>query len=209
MNKLYGMLAAGVVIIIGVSAFALYNLKAPENAPPIREGSGQRQASDATTTMRISSDAFSEGSSIPLPYTCDGAGVSPEIAIDGVPADALSLVLIVTDPDIPQTVRDALPESAGGAYVHWIMFNIPASKTVIRSGETAGLFGMNSAGSAAYTPPCPPSQYEPARHRYIFTLYALDTLLPLSPGATRSDLLHAMGQHILETATLTGTYERH
>jgi hypothetical protein len=42
----------------------------------------------------------------------------------------------------------------------------------------------------------------------VFTLHALDATLGLTPGATREDLLQAMRGHVLEKATLTGTYSR-
>ncbi len=45
-------------------------------------------------------------------------------------------------------------------------------------------------------------------HRYFFKLYALDTMLDLTPGATKSDLLKAMEGHILDQAELMGKYSR-
>jgi phosphatidylethanolamine-binding protein (PEBP) family uncharacterized protein len=39
---------------------------------------------------------------------------------------------------------------------------------------------------------------------YVFTLYALDTTLPLPWGVTRFKVLTAMKDHVLGTAQLTG-----
>jgi len=53
-----------------------------------------------------------------------------------------------------------------------------------------------------YGGPCPPS----GTHRYFFTVYALDTALDLAAGATKSDVLSAASEHIVEVATLMGTF---
>ena len=63
---------------------------------------------------------------------------------------------------------------------------------------------MNSWGRSDYGGPCPPS----GTHRYFFRLYALDTPLGLSPGATADQLRKAMEGHILGLAELMGTYRR-
>jgi len=95
--------------------------------------------------MRISSPAFEDGASIPVQYTCDGQGMPPPLTVSDVPADAVSLKLVVTDPDAPQ-----------GTFTHWVVEDIAPT--------TASISGPG------YKPPCPPS----GTHRYIFTLTALD-----------------------------------
>jgi hypothetical protein len=52
----------------------------------------------------------------------------------------------------------------------------------------------------------PPEGHGP--HRYIFTLYALDSKLELKPGLSKKELLDAIDGHVLAETTLTGTYER-
>jgi Raf kinase inhibitor-like YbhB/YbcL family protein len=64
--------------------------------------------------------------------------------------------------------------------------------------------GSNDAGRIGYFGPCPPS----GTHRYVLTLYALDTVLNLKPGASQSQLEAAMKGHVIETAVLMGTYHR-
>lgn len=51
--------------------------------------------------LTLMSEAFDDGSGIPPQYTFDGENISPPLAWTGVPAAALSLVLIVDDPDAP------------------------------------------------------------------------------------------------------------
>jgi phosphatidylethanolamine-binding protein (PEBP) family uncharacterized protein len=45
-------------------------------------------------------------------------------------------------------------------------------------------------------------------HRYFFKIYALDTLLSLESGSTKSQLLAAMKGHILAEGQLMGKYKR-
>ncbi len=145
--------------------------------------------------MRISSSAFQDGGAIPKAYTCDGGGAHPPISISDVPAKAASLAMIVDDPDAPH-----------GTFVHWVIWNIPPKIGSIGEGEVpaGAVQGSSSAGTARWAPPCPPS----GTHRYVFTLYALDVVPNLNPGATKEALLSAMGGHIVEKAELVGRYGR-
>lgn len=153
--------------------------------------------------MKVSSPAFEEGDRIPEKYTCDGDDVSPLLSIDSVPQDAESLALIVDDPDAP-----------GGTFVHWVIWNIPAtfdriiedvpSQKTVPSLDNASQ-GTNDFNVIGYRGPCPPSG--PA-HRYRFQLYALNKSLDLSPGATKRNLQNAMENSTLAQDTLTGTYSR-
>jgi len=57
-----------------------------------------------------------------------------------------------------------------------------------------------------YDGPCPPWN-DSIAHHYVFTLYALDIpQLPVSGVFRAADALNAMRGHVLEEATLTGTY---
>jgi hypothetical protein len=153
-------------------------------------------------TLSITSGAFADGEHIPPVYTCDGDNMSPPLAIAGVPDGAQSLVLIMDDPDVPTAVR---PD---GMFVHWVLFNIPPDTAIIPAGESVGVAGLNTRGDNAYTGACPPPQYEPTQHRYMFKLYALDTTLDLSEGATKEDVESAMGEHVMAEAQLMGLYDR-
>ena len=57
-----------------------------------------------------------------------------------------------------------------------------------------------------YDGPCPPWN-DALRHRYVFTIYALDVeQLPVTGRFSGADLRQAMEGHILAQAQLTGTY---
>lgn len=153
--------------------------------------------------MKLSSPAFEEGASIPAHYTCDGERLlSPPLYIEGVPEEAKSLVLIMDDPDVPAEV---MPEKL---FTHWVLFDIPPDTEGIPEGMQVGHQGMNTRGDASYTGPCPPSQFDPAEHRYFFKLFALDTMLNLPPGSSREHIEEAMDGHVLERVELVGRYSR-
>ena len=151
--------------------------------------------------ISISSDAFNNGTSIPVEHTCDGEDRSPALSWDAVPAGAQSIALIVDDPDAP-----------GKTWVHWVIYNIPTSSTglpaAVPKNKTlydGSLQGTNDFGRIGYNGPCPPPGNP---HRYFFKVYALDTTLDLKSGATKSQLEAAMSGHILAQGEMVGKYGR-
>ncbi len=149
-------------------------------------------------SIQVSSPTFEDGGTIPPQNTCDGANTSPALKWSSVPQGAKSLALIVDDPDAPS-----------GDFVHWVLFNLPASQTSLPEGAgsstSQGVEGNNSFRKSGYNGPCPPKG--PA-HRYFFRLYALDTLLNLKAGATKSDVEKAMQGHVLAQGQTMGKYGR-
>lgn len=159
------------------------------------------QKTDSMFTL--SSSAFQDTDSIPVKYTCDvSAPVSPPLSISNAPEGTKSFVLIADDPDVP---KQLLPS---GVFDHWVLYNIPAETVSIPEGGSAGNPGLNGAGKDAYAAPCPPPQFEPSEHRYIFTLYAVDTTIEFFKEPTRADVEGAIQGHILDTAVLEGKYKR-
>jgi hypothetical protein len=153
-------------------------------------------------SFSLSSTAFAPNGLIPSRYTCDGEDLNPPLSIGGTPSDTLSLALIVEDPDVPRQLK---PD---GTFLHWLVYNIPPAVTEILEGTHIGAQGLNSSGTRGYIGPCPPPQYEPREHRYLFTLYALDTTLNLPEGATKAEVLAAMQDHVIAETHLTGLYRR-
>ena len=141
--------------------------------------------------MQLTSDLFQDTGFIPPAYTCKGPGTSPSLRIADIPAEAVSLALIMHDPDAPR-----------GDFVHWLVWNIAPATGFIEEGmvPAASRQGTNGFGNVGYGGPCPPS----GTHRYVFELYALDTLLDVPDGADRSTLETALAGHTVATARLTG-----
>ena len=193
-------MAAGILFVLFVAGgiYAL-NYLSPATSP----ANATIETSTSMGTFVLKSTAFANGGSIPSRYTCDGdATRSPPLTIWDPPKGTRSLVLIMDDPDVPKVVR---PDAV---FDHWVLFNISPGTTEIQEGGTIGTRGANSAGKNVYTGPCPPPQFQPPEHRYFFKLYALDTMLPLQAGASKSDVEKAMQGHVIESTELMGRYSR-
>ena len=122
--------------------------------------------------------------------------ISPSLTIGGIPAEAKSLTLIMDDPDAMGAV--------GKVWVHWVMWNIdPTTAEIVESTVPSGAVeGMTDFGEVRYGGPAPPDK----RHTYVFKLYALDSILDLSSKSTKADIENAISGHIVDQATLEGTY---
>lgn len=151
--------------------------------------------------FELSSTAFSQGETIPRDHTCDGLDRSPPLTWRDAPAGAASFALICDDPDAPV-----------GTWDHWVIWDIPGSAKSLPEGiptddelPDGARQGKNGWGTNGYRGPCPP-RGKP--HRYFFRLYALDAMLALAPGATKSQLHRAMEGHVLDEAELMGRYGR-
>jgi Raf kinase inhibitor-like YbhB/YbcL family protein len=153
--------------------------------------------------ISISSSAFAAGAAIPVKYSCKNpeAG-SPPLKWTGIPPSAKTLVLIIKDPDAPN-----------GTFIHWVVYNLPATLTGLPAHVPAteklsnGAFqGVNGTGHIGYKGPCPPSGSAP--HHYHFQLSALDTRLDLKPGASSDAVEQAASGHVKAKGELVGTFAR-
>jgi Raf kinase inhibitor-like YbhB/YbcL family protein len=161
----------------------------PGEQAPADGGSGS-----AVGTIAVISGAVLDNGSIPAGYGCRGLGTPMTVSWRGEPGRTRSVVLILEDPDAP-----------GGVFTHWLLYNIPPGTLNAGNESIPGaVTGLNSAGRAAYFPPCPPAGES---HRYLFRVYALDTRLdPQQPG--REAVMRAMSGHVLATGSAGGMYSQ-
>lgn len=143
--------------------------------------------------MRLTSAAFEHEGDIPERYTCDGDDVSPALSVHDIPEGAISLALVMDDPDAPV-----------GTWDHWVAYDIPLEGQIPENVASLGTPGKNSWGRTGYGGPCPPS----GTHRYYFAVYALDAPLGLESGADKATVLDALSGHVLAEASLMGHYSR-
>ncbi len=147
-------------------------------------------------TIELTSSAFKDGGAIPSQYTCDGAGQSPPLAWTGVPAGTAGLALRVQDIDTAQQ------------FIHWLMYDIPPSTTSLAAGQVlAGARqATNSFNKQGYGGMCPPAG---SKHRYVFTLLAMQTQLTVSDSSSASELWSTLERSaVVGKGELTGTYQR-
>jgi len=151
---------------------------------------------EPTGELTLTSQAFDDGDPIPERYSRDGADVNPPLSIAGVPEDAVSLALVVDDPD----ARDP----AGKVWVHWLVWNLAPDRDSIPEHWDAeeAAEGTNDFGEVGYGGPSPPD----GEHTYRFKLYALDEELGVTQGATKGELGAAMEGSVLAQTQLTGTH---
>ncbi len=143
--------------------------------------------------FELSSAAFTHGATIPARHTCTADDVSPALSWTAPPEGTASFALVVDDPDAPRRT-----------WQHWLVWNIPP--TTRQLGEALGadqhVQGTNDFKKLGYGGPCPPPGH--GAHRYFFRLYALDVMLGLPVGASRTELDAAIKGHVLASAELMG-----
>jgi Raf kinase inhibitor-like YbhB/YbcL family protein len=195
--KKVGILFIGLLFILvavaGCARTGLETMTPPEQTAPPLTGD---------MSFTLTSTAFADGAEIPVKYSCNGQNISPALDWSGSPAGTASFALIMDDLD--------------AVYTHWVIFNLPPDiqglpEAVPKDEELAdgALQGKTGSGGVGYPTgyfgPCPPKG---PPHHYRFTLYALDTLLDLTAGASKAELLQAIQGHILGQAQLIGIYKR-
>jgi phosphatidylethanolamine-binding protein (PEBP) family uncharacterized protein len=148
----------------------------------------------APGAFAISSTAFERNGAIPVQYTCAGAGISPPLSWQKVPAKAAELVLFVID--------ESSSKSSGA--IRWIVGGIDPSSTGVAAGKVpqGGIVGTNTAGKAAYSAICP----APGKSDTIeFVMYALKKTIPLSPGfqPDKAEAEYGSGKLLMGSAAVT------
>jgi Raf kinase inhibitor-like YbhB/YbcL family protein len=151
-------------------------------------GGDNNQGGDGNQgNLSLSSTAFANNGTLPLRYASTDAGgqnVSPPLSWSGVPSGTRSFVLVCLDPDADN-------------FVHWVMYDIPASVNSLPEGvppqatlPNGAKQGENGMGTIGYFGPEPPPG---ELHRYVFTLYALAVdSLGLEPGASYGRVKEAL-----------------
>jgi len=160
--------------------------------------------------FKLKSSVFEEGGRIPEKYA-ENSKISPPLAWENVPKGTQSFALSVTDPDVPEMFQ--FPR----VFAHWLLYDIPASDTAIPEGVSPGgelpegakelnsdfsVFQMPGYGKG-YGGPFPPD----ASHRYVFTLYALQTKsLEIAEDADYVEFSKMVLPQTINIATLIGEY---
>ena len=155
---------------------------------------------EGPSSMKLTSNAFEDGQSLPAEFTCDGVGRSPELQWSEPPAGTQSFALVVEDPDAPH-----------GPFGHWGVYDIPMDARQIDTGAAASGPGRlkqatNDFGEPGYGPPCPPRGDPP--HHYHFRLMALDLPKLGRTPANVEAIFDAGNHHLLASAQVVALYAR-
>ena len=159
--------------------------------------------------MRLHSEAFPLGATIPLRYAGAEVGdnVSPPLEWSHVPAHTRELLLVCEDPDFPGLQP----------FIHWIARipptltslpeDLPPARSPYLGPELEGFEqGVNSLKLRGYFGPRPPPGHGP--HHYYFQLFALDRQITLPDSADRGALIEQMTGHVLAQGHHIGLFER-
>ena len=154
----------------------------------------------ALSEMELVSSSFQQRENIPRNYTGEGDDISPPLSWSNVPDGTRSFALICHDPDAPLITPGAY------GFVHWVLYNIPASVTQLVEDETGYTSGANNFGSTGYGGPMPPEGH--GIHHYFFWILALDIESDLAAGLSMEELLKEIEPNVIGMNRLVGTYTR-
>jgi phosphatidylethanolamine-binding protein (PEBP) family uncharacterized protein len=174
--------------MLGVPAAALRRLRLPGAAAPalgavlLLAGCGAAKVAlpRPPATLSVSSPAVRSGGTLPVRYSCDGAGTALPLRWGPVPPQARELAVVVTDANL-----------SGGPFVHWTVYGLPPTLHVLAGGEAppGAKQGMNGYGDQGWGPPCPP--HGPP-HRYEAAVYWLRRASGLKDKASPDQVLAAI-----------------
>ncbi|WP_210408043.1 YbhB/YbcL family Raf kinase inhibitor-like protein [Allokutzneria sp. NRRL B-24872] len=131
-------------------------------------------------------------------FGCTGGNQQLRLEWHGAPAGTKSFAASMQDADA----------STGSGFWHWMTWDIPGSQTKLDHTPPAGaVSGTNDAGATGYLGPCPPAGDIP--HRYVVTVYALDTAsLKLPAASSPAVAAFTMSGHVLGYGRVNGFVQR-
>jgi Raf kinase inhibitor-like YbhB/YbcL family protein len=163
--------------------------------------------SPTPSRFELSSSKFKEGERLPdgtvaNTLGCDGPNKSPELEWKNAPEGTKSFVVILDDFEV----------RGGDGFIHWAVYNIPATLSSLPENAGAsepdlasggGRHAYNDLLKRNYSGPCPP---EGPPHRYRFTIFAIDMPAIDDSGTpmTWRKFRFIIRDHVLGQASLTG-----
>lgn len=151
------------------------------------------EGGDEGTSMSVTGP-WVNGTAIDARYTCDSVGVAPPLAWTNGPGNTKAYGIVLRDNDAPD-------------FIHWVAVNIDPSTTSIGEGSLPnGTFlAINGSGKPLYAPPCPPKG---STHSYTLMVYALGSVIAVTPTSSAEHVIADMEASVLEVATTDFVYSR-
>ncbi len=136
-------------------------------------------------------------------FGCSGKNISPQLSWKDAPTGTKSFAVTVYDPDAP----------TGSGWWHWVVFNVDKSVDTIKTGASnksmpmGAVESFNSYSMKGFGGACPPEGDKP--HRYIFTVYALNTEKIEQKSDARPELIgFFINSHAIAKASIMAYYGR-
>ena len=185
-----------IVLILAILVLFFVFMFSKQNQSTVNNEPNSRSSTNKNGGLEITSPAFRNNQSIPARYTCNGRDIHPPLSFAKIPPNTRILVLMAEDPDAPSK-----------PFTHWLAWNLIPNIKLLEEGRLpdGSLEGQNDFGLIGYNGPCPAT----GTHHYHFKVYALDIPLVLNAGISKEQLDAAIAGHVIEEATLIGTYKKH
>ena len=136
-------------------------------------------------------------------FGCSGKNISPQLSWGSAPSGTKSYAITVYDPDAP----------TGSGWWHWLVFNIPADVHKLKTGASnhampkAAVESITSFSGKGFGGACPPKGDK--AHRYIFTVFALDTeKIEQNSDANPALIGYFLNSHAIAKASIMAYYAR-
>jgi len=136
-------------------------------------------------------------------FGCSGKNISPQLRWGNAPAGTKSFAITMYDPDAP----------TGSGWWHWVVFNINKSVDTIKTGASNNSMPAGSTesttsfASKGFGGACPPKGNK--AHRYIFTVFAMDTETIEQNAEARPELIgFFLNNHAIAKASIMAYYGR-
>jgi phosphatidylethanolamine-binding protein (PEBP) family uncharacterized protein len=162
------------------------------------DAGGPPPAGDASSELMLSSPAFENDGTLPVLYSCDGAGLSPPLEWTGAPKGTVEFALLMTTLGLD------------GMRWNWVLYGLTSNVTSLaENSQGVGTAGLTSDGpDLTYYPPCAQG---PGPKTYTFSVYALSGTPTFDVPAnqvTGQVLTDASGQLTVASSQLSVTYTR-
>jgi len=136
-------------------------------------------------------------------FGCSGKNISPQLSWGNTPAGTKSYAITVYDPDAP----------TGSGWWHWLVFNIPVDVQSLKTGAShhampaSAVESVTSFSTKGFGGACPPKGDK--AHRYIFTVFALDTeKIEQTSDANPALVGYFLNSHAIAKASIMAYYAR-
>jgi Raf kinase inhibitor-like YbhB/YbcL family protein len=129
---------------------------------------------------------------------CSGQNVSPQLSWENTPEGTTYFAVTMYDKDAP----------TGSGFWHWVIFNIPATVTELKSGAgelskklapKEAIQSITDFGKPGYGGPCPPAG---APHQYLITVYALKSKIELDKNASPAMVGFYLNSNMISKASI-------
>jgi len=139
-------------------------------------------------------------------FGCNGRNTSPQLFWENAPSGTKSFAVTMFDESAP----------TGSGWWHWLIFDIPAGVTELKTGAgdiqqaiapARSIQSLTDFNTLGYSGPCPPEGS--GDHKYIITVYALNVeTLGLDATANPALVAFMLGQNAIQRSSLIFYYKK-